>query len=379
MKNEYSIFANRLSDLEKEIKKYDKKALKLGLPAPSITLLSYYDRLTGSGEKIPMAKVRLNRGGILKIGEYGIKAAIDHGTTNILRENPAMSNGENLDPKWWKASPRCSHCDKIRSRKVTYLLQNASGELIQVGSSCVKDFTGHDPTKALSSAMFEFALTELLEGEETLGGGSWSGQNLECFLAAVSAVVRNDGGVYITRKKAQIDGIASTVDLIYVPKAPRAEKSDYEIAEKAIAWAKGLDPKSDFERNLAAIAEQGFVTPKHNGIAGYIYEGYRRALNRAIEKRIEAKQAETATHIGEVGKRENFEVTIKRCFESYNDWGYTYTYTFLLACGSTLTWFGSKRLDEHEIGDTLNIKATVKKHQEYKGIPQTVVTRVCEA
>lgn len=44
----------------------------------------------------------------------------------------------------------CEHCELKRDRKLVYLLKElASGEYRQVGSTCLIDFTGHDPARAL--------------------------------------------------------------------------------------------------------------------------------------------------------------------------------------------------------------------------------------
>ncbi|MCU1137049.1 hypothetical protein [Stenotrophomonas maltophilia] len=44
----------------------------------------------------------------------------------------------------------CEHCELMRDRKLVYLLKDmASGEYRQVGSTCLMDFTGHDPARAL--------------------------------------------------------------------------------------------------------------------------------------------------------------------------------------------------------------------------------------
>src|SRR3546814_18345978 len=45
---------------------------------------------------------------------------------------------------------RCDHCKTKRQRRLAYLLKDAeTSEVLQVGSSCLQDFTGVDPAAVL--------------------------------------------------------------------------------------------------------------------------------------------------------------------------------------------------------------------------------------
>jgi len=52
-----------------------------------------------------------------------------------------------------KGGLRCEHCDTVRNRKEAFVLERTDGSVqrMVVGSTCVSDFTGHDP-KALLAA-----------------------------------------------------------------------------------------------------------------------------------------------------------------------------------------------------------------------------------
>ena len=152
---------------------------------------------------------------------------------------------------------------------------------------------------------------------------------------------------------------------------------DFDNAREAIEWVGTLEGDSEFELNLKAIVARGYVEFKQEGIAAYIFEGHRRHVRKLEEAKIEKANAKNYRHIGTVGEREEFDVTIKRERVTYNNYGACHIYTFAMnGCGSELTWFGSNELTGYEVGDSLTIRATVKKHDAYKGKPQTVVTRV---
>jgi hypothetical protein len=45
---------------------------------------------------------------------------------------------------WSGAGPWCEHCGLLRRRTVTFLVRRGDGEIRQIGSSCLRDYTGHD-------------------------------------------------------------------------------------------------------------------------------------------------------------------------------------------------------------------------------------------
>ena len=80
--------------------------------------------------------------------------------------------------------------------------------------------------------------------------------------------------------------------------------------------------------------------------------------------------------VGEIGDHiKNEKVTLKRKGSFSGRYGLTNVYTFENEIGSIYTWFTSTFLNK-EIDETFYIKGTIKKHDEYKGVKTTVLTRV---
>ena len=80
--------------------------------------------------------------------------------------------------------------------------------------------------------------------------------------------------------------------------------------------------------------------------------------------------------VGEIGDHiKNEKVTLKRKGSFSGRYGLTNVYTFENEIGSIYTWFTSTLLNK-ETGETFYIKGTIKKHDEYKGVKTTVLTRV---
>lgn len=56
---------------------------------------------------------------------------------------------EEVNPEWHKLECVCEHCNTRRNRKSTYLVRNTkSGEVRQVGKTCLKEYTGIYPLSA---------------------------------------------------------------------------------------------------------------------------------------------------------------------------------------------------------------------------------------
>lgn len=94
----------------------------------------------------------------------------------------------------------------------------------------------------------------------------------------------------------------------------------------------------------------------------------KREEEKAAKKEIDS----SGVWIGEIKKREVFELTIEKVltFETM----YGYMTVNLMKCGAnTVVYKGNSSLGE--AGDTIKVKATVKEHGEYEGVKQTIINR----
>jgi hypothetical protein len=86
-----------------------------------------------------------------------------------------------------------------------------------------------------------------------------------------------------------------------------------------------------------------------------------------------AAQDASSQHIGTVGKREVFTLTIQWVKYFEGAFGATYIHGLKDAAGNVVIYKGSKCLGEK--GATLTVKATVKEHGERDGVKQTIISR----
>lgn len=259
----------------------------------------------------------------------------------------------------------CDHCGTKRRRNFTVILANDAGELKKVGSACLKDFTGHNPTSALFGATLFGELREIFQMIPAPGSNqSW---DLIDFLAQTVAQIRMVGWVPASLREA---GKAPTVDAVTEGRAPVASEEDELKAAKVAAWAKGLNRGSnDYLNNVRAVATDGYVTLKTAGVTASMVAAY--------DRDHEVKPSSTSEFVGKVGDRGNYEVTLVGMSAFHGYYGNGMVYRFLSG-QNEMVWFASGEGlgDKVKCGDNLTVKGTVKKHEVRNGRKQTVLNRV---
>jgi hypothetical protein len=293
---------------------------------------------------------------------------------------------------------RCEHCGKLRRRSKVFVVRHQeSGELKAVGSSCLRDFLGgKDPHAILSwLSLLDRALKAIRSGSEddeaSFGGGGDFRIETGFFLVIVAALIRQTGWVSRTSARDSDHGLENaTADTAWrVATPPITEKAwqewkkfeesitdrDREVAEKALAWAREVEKTSDYLHNLRLAAREETVSRDTIGLVASAIPAWLREEEQEVKRREKKKLGEKSEWIGKLKERHVFLATIigERSWES--DWGTTHFYRLLDTNGNILVWFGSKTI-RADIGDTIEVRATIKKHDVYEGTHQTVLTRL---
>ncbi len=210
--------------------------------------------------------------------------------------------------------------------------------------------------------------------------------DIQTYLAWVSATMRTNG--WVSRNKARdIFGMAATCDIAlttwedyekhtYSDIVPPSD-SDKARAQCALQWIRDLPDTAvtnDYLYNLKTVCSQVLIKYNHTGIAASLIAAYERATQQQLE-RTSSQQA--SMHQGSVGDKITVEhMLVTDCFESEGNYGVTFIYQMKDSQGNCYTWFASN--DVLEKGETYTLKGTVKKHDTYKDIAKTVLTR-CKA
>jgi hypothetical protein len=305
---------------------------------------------------------------------------------------------------------RCDHCQTRRFRNEHFVVVNEAGETKLVGRNCLQDFLGgHSPEKLIRWAKLLAWLSSYARGGDSHEEEDWgyfrdhSGLKVGPYVALVCAHARENG--FITGKAArEQDTIATSSTALDQYWARKHEKwhatvtqADEDEARAAIAWGQALEAKSDFDFNLRAIAETEEIPQRSirrlAGIAAYLPQAVKRAQEREVAREREKAERPVSKHVGEIKKRTTLTLTKVAEHQIEGHYGTTWIERFETPDGSKVTWFASNprivktelHRDEYDnwvqdralaIGETAVVKATPKKHEEFRGEAVTVVARV---
>jgi len=342
-----------------------------------------------------------------KINGWTFVATIDHSTSagNIIRNNP---NAACEIPEMYRTvKPVCDHCDKIRSRRDTFLLRcDATGEFKQIGRQCIRDFIGYDVTSVVAMAeIVSSATPSASDGDSDWSGGMRDRRYImvKTYLTHVAAVVRTVG--WISRKDAEFGrGIATAghahTNMFPPPKVGRNSyeriaitAKDVETAEAALAYGLSLaNSDREFDYKLGVLSQETMIEHRNTGLLAALVPAYFRHIEReyAQAQRRTAMNLVASKHVGAVGDKigttkkhqlQPIEATLYGCFTTEGRFGPVVIYRFQTVEGNVLVWFATATEDGLGPQDAANrVKVqinggSVKKHDVYQDVAQTVLTR----
>ena len=396
--NLYYIPESRFKKFESKFKRMLKVANKAELVAPTYNVIEkiqdtkVYDTNQNKISYHDFNIISVNCPEIIKLpGGWILIGIIDHKNDGFIRSVP----GQEIPKKYRDSDNYCDHCKTNRYRTETFVIQNKNSEYMKVGRQCIQKFLGIDGL-ALAKTYTGFLIQiDSYKDEDFLFsfGSTDYGYGLKCFLSVTSSVIRNYG--WMSKSKAYEQNKAATADVVegYINGIFDKDeiekltpiKHDQNIADKTINYIKNIEGISDYEFNLKKIVDTNNVPTRYAGYAASMISYY----NREMEKKNNTKkESNVSDYIGEIKARqvfENLEVISANYIES--DWGTTTLLKFKDDNENIIIWFasGCPGYDKNgdgfthyyadAIGSKFNFKATVKNHQEYNGIKQTMITR----
>lgn len=375
------------------VEKLNKRAKRLGVALITVVVLARRTETrrhpnTDLPYEVSLTDVELV-GEEIKLNGWKLVGVIEHdGSDCIVR-----SAGTDYDLSAYRtADPlHCDHCGTRRNRKDSFVLLHDDGREVRVGRSCLKDYLGHGSVNGLIwKADATRELAAITDSEEYLGGSGngFDGMPLDEYLGWVAMSIRHSG--WLSRSAAdERSGMATADDAIDAmfnkKRTERPTEEDFAQAAAAIEWVKAdLEREqaerglNDYQHNLSVILSKPTIILRRVGYAASIVSYYERGLGREIEKRERAKRgaelAATSQHVGEIKERLDLTgVTVNRIHSFEGQFGTTFIIN-MIHDGNVLVWFASREQDV-KVGDTVTLRGTVKKHDDYKGTAQTTLTR----
>ncbi len=342
----------------------------------------------------PMIRYTLT-GEAPSVGPYKFLAAIE-----LIGGECLVSGGETdgLGHSW---KGECQHCGKNRDRRYGFVVEHKeTGERTIVGKACLRDFVGQDvPAGVIAAFQYLPSFAGAAEEEGWGGyGGEWTEDTLAVIAAARAAIrlwgwIPNSQADHVEFTTAGsvrlLSGMVRGKDALKQRDALLAEleagREDYfATAAKIIAWAAEYPAVTDYERNLRIACKLPYVTQKTFGLAISASAAYDRQQARILEREKAAAEREAAkaddkrnVHFGKVGERVECELRIVGMRGTPDrGFGEGVLHTFYGPEGQLLKWFTSKGIGHP--GDVIRAKFTVKKHGEYNGMKETMITRLAK-
>ena len=318
-----------------------------------------------------------------KIGDYSFVAALEW--VEEAKENLIKKLSEDIYvPSIYKTRRECDHCKTHRYRKSTILLQNnETKEYIQVGKTCVKDYTGIDLGRYACYLSFFTDLEEYLaECEKDNRERIKPMYKVEDILNQTNEEVSHHG--YISKGKSYELDTDSTSSRIYMM---LTDYVDYYTQKKLYSLYKNISDKSkeetvavykfyeelesqnDYVNNIKTILQTKYVDASKIGLVVSAVGTKLRLTEEKMKK--EREGLIESNFVGQIGDRITFKAIPECVFSDHSEWGFFYIYKMKLG-NDEIIWKTSKSF-QPDI--EIEITATIKAHEEFKGRKQTEITR----
>lgn len=410
---------NILDQQWKEIKPeldlpYSVKVLKIEILGPAVPLVKPGYKLVGLVQSA--------------IDGQDINSAVekkDNPDADItpLRIVTKLNNEKQYDMSYFRDTPAivCEACKTRRKRNTIIVLEDTNQDkLIGVGTECSTVYipTPVSNVEFLANLEAEVARITGEDDDSSDGGGFGGGGPRNVF--ELNTILRTVASYlnfypYLSRSKAvepqqpttQIildlfsHGLAKDEWIIKIKQDIRSViDSDKITADVAgtITWLESIKPISDFDANLSIAykASRDFaVTQKTLGFMVYAVFAYKKEQQKLVEEAIKKAKGIGIAKVGTIGKRENFgKATVVGMSSHDSVYGTTHRVKMILdANGAVLIWWATSKpqlpgLETREVdgkqlpiwrdvvvGDVVDVTASVKSHDVYKGEQQTVITR----
>lgn len=336
---------------------------------------------------------------IIKLGQWQVIAQVQSAQPapgNLIFNISRDAGDEPALRKWASCPIGCEHCKTERPRKMSFILKDEKGELKEVGSNCLKDYTGIDPASALFMAkMSQFFRAEWDDVDGWEKNAVATGVPTQSYLTAVLYCIETDPLGFISAAKARESDLAPTYDtawglgraMINAPalreKYLQKEPALRERARKIMEWARGLkdDQLSLYELNVKRVlsADDILAQHKHLALAASAASAYDRAVLGELLRQ-QDRSADAKTHIGQAGQKMAADLVLHRLSSFDTQFGVKHIVSMRDDQGNVVVWKTASLPMELKatsaIGKPFEATFKVKGHGDYQGVPQTEISHL---
>lgn len=329
---------------------------------------------------------------------WNFVATLDHEySRNIIRS----FNGFQVPEYLYTADCQCEHCNIRRARKHTFILQNEeTGELKQIGSTCVKEFTGGMDAEAVAAFAEVYQKADSFVTYEPGSTPYIRYYRTSKILRMAAQFIAAFGYIPTSEPDSTKDNVITAYNLLqkmescvseyqyaedvllqlkYASNILSDEDADAYV-EEVIQWAVASEDTSEYIQNIKSLLQEEYIRPRDIGYAVSSISSYKKWCYREkqqADKRTQyQKDMEVSQYVGEENQKlEVSIVSFELVYSGDSMYGGYYVYRFKDAEGNIFTWGTSKSLDGSKLDQIKKVRGTVKKHEIYRDVKQTVLTR----
>jgi len=373
------------NDFVTKMEKFTNKAKKLGLKfgyTLESTTESYYT--LDNSQKVYYSVYNYSvYGDSPTINGYSFLAKIEPFELGV---NLVHSHNNDYDfTSYRTADLICEHCKVNRQRNFYYLIQSESDNSVKmVGHNCLANYINLPDSESIAQFYSDFIVSSESfscdEKEEYApSSNNFYSIKISDFLAFAKVIVNKSG--YVSTKNESLTNPSTKVLAINEyfyngsDKIKITEENIIEV-ESILAVVKNeltnRNNLSEYEFNILKLIESGKMKISHAGYIVSIIPLYNRIIVTSKEETNEKTQSQFVGIVGDKITNINAIVTFYNRYDT--QYGYTHLYKFNNN-NNVITYFSSKDLFLNVNDNVIITKATIKAHDTYNGVNQTVITR----
>lgn len=393
----FTVYAEDVAAIEAKLVKLAKKAGKLGVKVPSLSVVREFVQ-EEDGISVLFAEIEIDCEVIRVAGNWLFVASLEtvdrvDGVPRNKVNGPRLSEEDHK--RYMTQEQNCDHCHHNRRRNKTFIVKSVeSGETKQVGSTCLKEFLGIDPADLLNSWGLFDGIDSLVDG--CRGKAPERFWKLEYVGPVILSIVSKNG--FVSRSMCVYSNLVPTCQTIADYYNPPINNAKAYAAWKA--WHDEMEPTEEqiklFEQIRGRLEDRildkylndpqsldGFafklgIMLNRGGVNYSDFQVIAAAVNREagnIAKEIvkASKVRVDAFYPCEVGDKIQVEAAIEMVRECKSFYGSSLLVKFLTADGFTFSTFYSGRNEAFTPGETVTIKGTVKRLEDSPKYGKTVL------
>lgn len=349
------------------------------------------DRLSGMTQAEPRIKLTLNTPSV-KFEGYTFMAAVEKAEAGFVVK---AASGVNLGG-YTPDSLKCDACGKAIGRQKTYLVEDSEARLIQIGSSCVKNYFGVEP-KGLWALTYD-PIARARNNDQWNSAGNPRDAALPTEEVLAYALAVSEGGErFVSGSAASNYGGLSTAEQVkdaiwgrnnseYQREMQEAAQKYRGEAQRLLAKLKKTDTSTGFGHNLSVVANGEWTRYGHmNILIGGLSEIAREKRQAKKDAHLAKWGTPTPGYLGSVGDKlrdRSFRVYSVFHDKKHDPYSYngadkdTTRVTFRDEDNHEIVWWASRHIEVNE-DDVVKMKSgTVKRHGSYNGVDQTTLSNV---